>query len=101
MYTIQEITFGPDSCDYDVKKLYIREFNNAFYSSKEDAYVLLGTFDLVTLFNSISIKKWKKYTSAHGFHIEIKVKGEFGLTVVGHHYDGIRDCGEVISQQFY
>lgn len=42
-------------------------------------------FDFSTYFNSMSLNKWMRYTKAESFFLELDVKGDFDLDVMGHY----------------
>ncbi len=82
---------------YDIK--YDEEFGNdimqhMYYRSdvmifdKEGEGHLLSkkhNFDFFTYFNSLSLSKWKMYTTLSKFNLVLEVKGDFELFVFGHY----------------
>jgi len=46
-----------------------------------------GVVECFTYFNSLSIKKWIKYTTADKFYLHLKIKGSFKIHFFGHYIE--------------
>ena len=51
-------------------------------------------FDCSSYFNSFSLNKWKKYTNVQKISLNIKVKGEFTIYLLGHSVEYASDIEE-------
>ena len=60
----------------------------AYSVGKRREYVLRpGYYDFSTYFNSMSLGKWEQSCSAEKFYLELDIKGEFQLDLMGHYQD--------------
>ena len=68
------------------------EMHDMFYRSNSQAlnerggkYLLRDDFfDFSTYFNSLSLEKWKTYTIAKNFFLELDIQGRFTIELMGH-----------------
>ncbi len=102
MYKVQNIVFPENEKSEYKSNLFFKKGNVAF--DKENRVANIGKFvtvDFSTYFNSFSMVKWKKYTSAEEVELRLSVKGDFALRAFG--YKDVEGCVqqfEILNNRF-
>ncbi len=83
---LQDIRLGSDIGDESTAELYYRG-NTVLLADDRNGYKLQpGSFlDFFTYFNALSIEKWKKYTKAKAFDLELEFLGKIKVELFGHY----------------
>ncbi len=87
---IQEILFEDSPAMDGTRDMYYRGNSQIFKVDSLIGYFRLQEntyYDFFTYFNSLSIDKWKTYTIADHFALELDVKGTFYIDLMGHYID--------------
>lgn len=86
-YKIQNIIL-PKNSKKDIPDSLLFRLNKPQYCRDENGEycwtLTKGNFDTFTYLNSLSVRKWDKYTNALGYNLHLKVKGAFWLSFFGH-----------------
>ncbi len=81
---LQDIFLDEEFFSDDMKNMLVRGNINGIKKEKDFFVFEPGEYDFSTYFNSLSIKKWDKYTYADGFQLELDIKGEFCIDICGY-----------------
>lgn len=86
--TLQKIYINSHTALDEMKDMFYRG-GNQISQTDTGAWKLdkNNFFDYTTYFNTLSLKKWKKYTFGEEFFLELYIKGKFKLSLVGHAFN--------------
>ncbi|MDR2650268.1 MAG: polysaccharide pyruvyl transferase family protein [Clostridiales bacterium] len=83
-YKIQNLLF-PDCAWKDLHWWMMHRGGKLIHNDVESSWTLKNSFmDCFTYFNSLSVRKWDRYTEALGYKLHLKIKGKFWLQFFGH-----------------
>ena len=86
--TLQDITFQPEVANDRITNMYCRSNGALTLAANGDCLLSRGAFyDFFTYFNSLSLNKWKKYTYAHSYTLNLNLRGKFTIELMGHYVD--------------
>ena len=84
--TLQEIVIESESTDDSTLEMYYRCSRRLCKGEYGEYLIKKGEYiDLSTYFNSFSLEKWKTYTKANEFALELTMEGDFQIEVFGHY----------------
>ena len=85
-YRIQEIVFAPYASEVGTEKMYYRSDAPIFMGPDGTRMLLKRSFyDFSTYFSSLSVGKYKRYTIASDFALNIEAQGSFEIDLMGHY----------------
>ncbi len=99
---LYNIFFPEQMFDGITEHMYCRGTGDILYEENNLILNKKSSYDFFTYFNSISYKKWMKYTVARELFLVLRIKGDFGLYVFGHYANGINEISkEYICRKRY
>ena len=91
MRRIQDILLNNNIELEEEKEMYYRSEGDIFTAVDGSAKLSEGTeYDFFTYYNTLEIKKWKKYTYAETIYLVVEAKGTFNLELYGYKVKGDR-----------
>lgn len=99
-FKLQNIILQHDDRFNDNWEMFNKE-NHMIYDEKKGRYILsqYNVFDYTTYFNSITVVKWKKYTGIDNLKLNLKIKGDFILRLMGITHQPLAIKKDVITSQ--
>lgn len=92
-FVLQKLILSTDLSNDEASGMYYR--SDLRLSSRRDepgVYVLQpGYYDFFTYFNTLSLGKWRTYTNAKNYQLNLDICGDFQLDVFGHSIDSLEN----------
>ena len=84
-FKLQNVLIEDTQRVHNYQSLYVRTNMPLLFQDKKSIIMPAHSrFDFSTYFGSLSIKKWARYTKANNFHLRIRIRGKFTLSLMSY-----------------